>query len=174
MNMNQNFQNDWARLLGSFTNTNLPTEREWKQRLQAWLDIKQLQSEQQQETLHQNLETWRQRTGADSWLAFCRQCDETGTEYIRQCLLWQLQWAAVWREQGYKLQQAMLEARGQGDALLALNAASQEGRQIWDERMESLQLTQSELSPALMESLRRWLASPSDAPPPENTPDGRD
>lgn len=162
MDTNENLQNDWERLLGGLTGPGLPAEREWKARLQAWLDGQERQSERQQAALRQQLEAWRQRAGADSWLAFCRQCDQTGAEYLRQCLLWQLEWSAAWREQGYKLQQALLEARGEGDALLALNAASQEGRRIWDERMESLQQTQSELSPALMESLRRWLSSPSD------------
>ncbi|WP_199153368.1 hypothetical protein [Chromobacterium sp. ASV23] len=158
--MNANTPDAWSRLAFA----GLPEEQQWKAWLLAGLNGGEKLSEWQQQALQQWREAWQQRAGAASWLELGRQCDDTWTEYARQCLLWQLQWAAAWRGQGYKLHQALQEARGDGDALLALNAASQEGRQLWDERMESLQQTLYGLHPALAQSLRQWLTqAPTEA-----------
>ncbi|OBU87130.1 hypothetical protein [Chromobacterium subtsugae] len=157
----QNVNDSWQRL----AQTGLPDEREWKGALKAWLDSGQRLSEWQQEAQRQWTEDWRARAGADSLLAFYRQCDEVCTEFVRQNLLWQLEWSAGLRRQAGELAGSLLQTRGEGDALLALNAAVQGGRKDWDEKLEMLQQTLSELSPALAQNLQQWLAPPpADAP----------
>ncbi|AAQ58404.1 hypothetical protein [Chromobacterium violaceum] len=168
--MDPQFLSDWLRSLDDgwqrLAEAGLPDERAWKGALKAWLDCGQRLAERQQETQRQWSEAWLRRAGADSLLAFCRQCDEVCTEFARQSLLWQLEWSAGLRRQAGELAGSLLQARGEGDALLALNAAVQSGRQSWDEQLEALQQTLSELSPALAQNLQQWLT-----PPPENPPE---
>ncbi|MDE1714210.1 hypothetical protein PWG14_16905 (plasmid) [Chromobacterium amazonense] len=160
--MSPKFASVWLQLL----QTGLPEEKEWKGALKAWLDGNQRLSEQQQEAQWQWTQDWQQRIGAASLLDYLRQCDEVATEFSRQNLLWHLDWHASLRQQGNKLMRTLLQIRGEGDMLLAINAAAQDGRRAWDAKSEALQQALSELSPALAQNLQQWLSplSPENAP----------
>ncbi|ERE07122.1 hypothetical protein [Pseudogulbenkiania ferrooxidans] len=154
----------WHPMFRQFFFAGIPAHGDWKGRLQTGLEQRQRLDEWQQSESSQWRQAWRQHVDADGWLDYCQQCQDISQQFGHQLLNWQLKLITLWREQSYELLRNLLDSRGGADDLLAVNALHQRARQNMGVHQEDLQQLLTGFSPALLDSLRQFLAPKSESP----------
>jgi hypothetical protein len=136
---------------------NLPPATHWKVGMQGWIDDSQRLNDVRQT---QQLDTWkecRERFDLPGLLQLAQLYADTGVQLQKDWMNWLQGCTPLLSESLFSYARHNLDARGDGDALLALNALDQDLRPRWNAHMGDLMGLMSGVMPAYMTCLERYL-----------------
>jgi hypothetical protein len=117
---------------------NLPPAETWKTQLRDWIDEAQQLSDVQQTQQLETLKTCRERFDLEGLLQLGRNYTETSLQIQKNWLNWANAVPTLFSHPLFDFAQHSLDSRGDGDALLAVNALDQNLRPRWNAHLGDL------------------------------------